>query len=413
MNKRRVVVTGIGVISPIGTGKEKFFKSLKEGISGVDYITRFDTEGFDTKIAAEVKDFDPSEYFDRKECRRMDRFSQYAIAASKMAAEDSHINVEALDSNMFGVCIGSGIGGMETMEAQYDILKEKGPGRVSPFMIPMMISNIAAGNISIALNAKGPSITVVTACASATNAIGEAFKIIQRGDADIMVTGGTEASITPLSLAGFCSMKALSTRNDDPKTASRPFDKDRDGFVMGEGAGMLIIEELEHALKRGAVIYGEIAGYGATGDAYHITAPAPDADGAYRAMLMAVNDAGINACELDYINAHGTSTDLNDKLETLAIKRLLGEDTKKVAVSSTKSMTGHLLGAAGAVEAIACLMAINEGVIPPTINYTTPDEECDLDYVPNKAVNRKVDWAMSNSLGFGGHNASIILKKYQ
>ncbi len=413
MNKRRVVVTGIGVISPIGTGKEKFFKSLKEGICGVDYITRFDTEGFDTKIASEVKDFDPSGYFDRKECRRMDRFSQYAIAASKMAAEDSNINPESLDSSRFGVCIGSGIGGMETMEAQYDILKEKGPGRVSPFMIPMMISNIAAGNISIALNAKGPSITVVTACASATNAIGEAFKIIQRGDADIMVTGGTEASITPLSLAGFCSMKALSTRNDDPKAASRPFDKDRDGFVMGEGAGMLIIEELEHALKRGAVIYGEIAGYGATGDAYHITAPAPDADGAYRAMLMAVNDAGINACELEYINAHGTSTDLNDKLETLAIKRLLGKDAKRVAISSTKSMTGHLLGAAGAVEAIACLMAINEGVIPPTINYTTPDEECDLDYVPNKAVNRKVDWAMSNSLGFGGHNASIILKKYQ
>lgn len=413
MNKRRVVVTGIGVISPIGTGREKFFKSLKEGVSGVGHITRFDTEGFDTKIAAEVKDFDPSGYFDRKECRRMDRFSQYAIAASKMAAEDSNINPESLDSSRFGVCIGSGIGGMETMEAQYDILREKGPGRVSPFMIPMMISNIAAGNISIALNAKGPSITVVTACASATNAIGEAFKIIQRGDAEIMVTGGTEASITPLSLAGFCSMKALSTRNDDPKAASRPFDKDRDGFVMGEGAGMLIIEELEHALKRGAVIYGEIAGYGATGDAYHITAPAPDGDGAYRAMLMAVNDAGINACELDYINAHGTSTDLNDKLETLAIKRLLGEEAKKVAVSSTKSMTGHLLGAAGAIEAIACLMAINEGVIPPTINYTTPDAECDLDYVPNKAVNRKVDWAMSNSLGFGGHNASIILNKYQ
>jgi len=329
LNKRRVVVTGIGVISPIGTGREKFFKSLKEGVSGVGHITRFDTEGFDTKIAAEVKDFDPSGYFDRKECRRMDRFSQYAIAASKMAAEDSNINPESLDSSRFGVCIGSGIGGMETMEAQYDILREKGPGRVSPFMIPMMISNIAAGNISIALNAKGPSITVVTACASATNAIGEAFKIIQRGDAEIMVTGGTEASITPLSLAGFCSMKALSTRNDDPKAASRPFDKDRDGFVMGEGAGMLIIEELEHALKRGAVIYGEIAGYGATGDAYHITAPAPDADGAYRAMLMAVNDAGINACELDYINAHGTSTDLNDKLETLAIKRLLGEEAKK------------------------------------------------------------------------------------
>lgn len=413
MNKRRVVVTGVGVISPIGTGKDNFFHSLREGISGVDYITRFDTEGFDTKIAAQVKDFEPTEYIDKKESRRMDRFTQFAIAASKMAVADSHIDIESLDSNRFGVCIGSGIGGMETMEAQYDILKEKGPGRVSPFMIPMMISNIAAGNISIALNAKGPSITVVTACASATNAIGEAFKIIQRGDADIMVTGGTEASITPLSLAGFCSMKALSTRNDDPKTASRPFDKNRDGFVMGEGAGMLIIEDLEHALKRSAVIYGEITGYGATGDAYHITAPAPDADGAYRAMLMAVNDAGIKACELDYINAHGTSTGLNDKLETLAIKRLLGDDAGKVAISSTKSMMGHLLGAAGAVEAIACLMAINEGVIPPTINYTTPDEECDLNYVPNKAVNRKVALAMSNSLGFGGHNASIILKKYE
>lgn len=413
MNKRRVVVTGVGVISPIGTGKDNFFHSLREGISGVDYITRFDTEGFDTKIAAQVKDFEPTEYIDKKESRRMDRFTQFAIAASKMAVADSHIDIESLDSNRFGVCIGSGIGGMETMEAQYDILKEKGPGRVSPFMIPMMISNIAAGNISIALNAKGPSITVVTACASATNAIGEAFKIIQRGDADIMVTGGTEASITPLSLAGFCSMKALSTRNDDPKTASRPFDKNRDGFVMGEGAGMLIIEDLEHALKRSAVIYGEIIGYGATGDAYHITAPAPDADGAYRAMLMAVNDAGIKACELDYINAHGTSTGLNDKLETLAIKRLLGDDAGKVAISSTKSMMGHLLGAAGAVEAIACLMAINEGVIPPTINYTTPDEECDLNYVPNKAVNREVALAMSNSLGFGGHNASIILKKYE
>jgi len=412
LNKRRVAVTGIGVISPIGIGKEKYFQSLKEGKCGVDYITRFDTENFDTKIAAEVKDFEPTEYIDKKECRRMDRFTQFAIAAAKMAAEDSGFNSESIDSNRFGVCIGSGIGGMETMETQYNILREKGPGRVSPFMIPMMISNIAAGNISIELNAKGPNTTVVTACASATNAIGEAFRTIQRGDAEIMVTGGTEASITPLSLAGFCSMKALSTRNDDPKTASRPFDKDRDGFVMGEGAGMLIIEDLEHAEKRGARIYGEIVGYGASGDAYHITAPAPDADGAYRAMLMAVKDAGIEAYELDYINAHGTSTSLNDKLETLAIKRLLGKNAGNVAVSSTKSMTGHLLGAAGAIEAIACIMAINEGIIPPTINYTTPDEECDLDYVPNKARNAKVTYAMSNSLGFGGHNASIILKKY-
>lgn len=413
MNKRRVVVTGIGVISPIGIGKEKFFQSLKEGVCGVDYITRFDTEGFDTKIAAEVKDFDPCEYIDKKECRRMDRFTQYAVAASKMAVSDAALDTAAVDSEMFGVCIGSGIGGMETLEAQHDILREKGPGRVSPFMVPMMISNIAAGNVSIALNAKGPSTTVVTACASATNAIGEAFKLIQRGDADIMVTGGTEASITPLSFAGFCSMKALSTRNDDPKTASRPFDKDRDGFVMGEGAGILVVEEMEHARKRGAKIYGEVVGYGATGDAYHITAPAPDADGALRAMQMAVKDAGIDAREIDYINAHGTSTDMNDRLETLAIKKLLGEDAGKVAISSTKSMTGHLLGAAGAIEAIACLMAINEGIIPPTINYTTPDEECDLDYVPNKARNREVKYAMSNSLGFGGHNATIMLKKYE
>lgn len=413
MNKRRVVVTGIGVISPIGTGKDKYFQSLKEGISGVGYITRFDAEGFDTRIAAEVKDFDPAAYIDKKECRRMDRFTQFAVAASKMAVEDAGLNVEAIDNTRFGVCIGSGIGGMETLEAQHSILKEKGPGRVSPFMVPMMISNIAAGNISIALNAKGPNSTVVTACASATNAIGEAFRTISRGDADIMVTGGSEASITPLSFAGFCAMKALSTRNDDPKGASRPFDKDRDGFVMGEGAGILIIEELEHAKRRGAKIYAEVVGYGATGDAYHITAPAPDADGAYRAMLMAVKDAGIDAGEIDYINAHGTSTELNDKLETLAIKRLLGENAKKVAISSTKSMTGHLLGAAGAVEAIACLMAITEGVIPPTINYTTPDEECDLDYVPNKARKREVRYALSNSLGFGGHNATIILKKYE
>ncbi|MGE5679061.1 MAG: beta-ketoacyl-ACP synthase II [Pseudomonadota bacterium] len=414
MNKRRVVITGIGVISPIGTGKDKFFQSLKDGVCGVGLITRFDTEAYDAKIAAEVKDFDPTEYIDKKECRRMDRFTQYAVAASKMAVADAALDLDTVDSDMFGVCIGSGIGGMETMEAQHDILREKGPGRVSPFMVPMMISNIASGNVSIALNAKGPNTTVVTACASSTNAIGESMRMIQRGDADIMVTGGTEASVTPLSVAGFCAMKALSTRNDDPKTASRPFDKDRDGFVMGEGAGMLIVEELEHALKRGARIYAEVVGYGTTGDAHHITAPAPDASGALKAMQRAVRDAGIEAKEIDYINAHGTSTDLNDKLETLAIKKLLGEaDARKVAISSTKSMTGHLLGAAGAIEAIACLLSINEGIIPPTINYTTPDEECDLDYVPNHARQQAVKYAMSNSLGFGGHNASIILKKYE
>ncbi len=412
MDKKRVVITGIGVITPIGTGKEAYLQGLKEGKCGIDFITRFDTEKFDVRIAAEVKDFEPANYIDKKECKRMDRFTQFAVAASKLAVQDAKLDTESLESERFGVCIGSGIGGMETLENQHQILLEKGPGRVSPFMVPMMISNIASGNVSIALNAKGPNTTVVTACASATNAIGEAFKTIQRGDADVMVTGGSEASITPLSFAGFCSMKALST-NPDPKTACRPFDKDRDGFVMGEGAGMLILESLEHAEKRGAVIYGEVVGYGATGDAYHITAPAPDGSGAYRAMLMAVNDAGIAPQELGYINAHGTSTELNDKLETMAIKNLLKEAAYDVPVSSTKSMTGHLLGAAGAIEAVACILALTEGVIPPTINYHTPDEACDLDYVPNTARKKDVRYALSNSLGFGGHNASILLKKYE
>ena len=412
LEKRRVVITGIGVVSPIGIGKDEFFKSLREGTCGIDKITRFDAEAYDTKIAGEVKGFEPGNYMDKKEARRMDRYSQFAIAAAKMAADDAKLNTEEIDCDQFGVCIGSGIGGLETLEAQHNVLMEKGPGRISPFLVPMMISNMAAGNISIALNAKGPNTTIVTACASSTNAIGEAFKIIQRGDADLMMTGGTEAPITPLSVAGFCAAKTMSTRNDDPKAASRPFDKDRGGFVMGEGAGILLIEELEHAKKRGAKIYAEVVGYGASGDAYHITAPHPEGDGAFRAMKMAVKDAGIDATEIDYINAHGTSTELNDKLETLAIKKLLKEDAYKVAISSTKSMTGHLLGAAGAIEAIACVMAITESVVPPTINYTTPDPECDLDYVPNTARKMEVNYAMSNSLGFGGHNATILLKKY-
>lgn len=412
MEKRRVVITGIGVISPIGTGKEAFFKSLKEGVCGVDMITRFDATNFDTKIAAEVKDFEPTDYIDRKEAKRMDRFTQFAIAASKLAVTDAALDLEKVDHDMFGVCIGSGIGGMETFEAQHKNLLEKGPGRVSPFTIPMMIVNIAAGNISIALNAKGPNTTIVTACASSTNAIGEAFRIIERADADIMISGGTEASITPLGFAGFCSMKALSTRNDDPKTACRPFDKNRDGFIMGEGSGMLILEELEHAKKRGAHIYGEVVGYGSSADAHHITTPAPGGEGAMRAMKMACRTAGITPDKVDYINAHGTSTDYNDRFETAAIKSLMGEAAKNVSISSTKSMTGHLLGAAGAIEAIACLLAINESIIPPTINFETPDEECDLDYTFNVAKARNVEYAMSNSLGFGGHNASIILKKY-
>ncbi|MEA4960113.1 beta-ketoacyl-ACP synthase II [Lutispora sp.] len=413
MNKKRVVITGIGVISPIGIGKDNFFTSLKEGQSGVDIITKFDTEGLSAKIAAEVKAFDPVEFIDKKEAKRMDRYTQFAVAASKMAVDDASLDLNAIDEDRFGVCIGSGIGGLETLENQYKVMMEKGPGRVSPFFIPMMISNIGAGYISMTFNAKGPNMTVVTACASATNAIGEAFKIIQRDDADIMITGGTEASITPMAIAGFCSMKALSERNEEPKRASRPFDKDRDGFVMGEGAGILILEDLEHALRRGARIYGEVAGYGSTADAYHITAPAPEGEGAYKAMKKAVQDAGINPDKIDYINAHGTSTELNDKFETMAIKRLMGDNAYKVLISSTKSMTGHLLGAAGGVEAIVCLMAINEGVIPPTINYEAKDENCDLNYVPNKAVTAEINYAMSNSLGFGGHNASVILKKYE
>ncbi len=414
MQNRRVVVTGIGVISSVGKSKDEFFKSLKEGVCGIDLVTRFDTTGFDCKIAAEVTNFDPTLYIDKKEAKRMDRFSHFAIAASKQAIEDSGIDLNTVDSEMFGVCLGSGIGGMETLEAQHKILVEKGPGRVSPFMIPMMIVNIAAGNISISLNAKGPNSTVVTACASSTNAIGEAFRIIQRGDADIMLSGGSEASITPLSFAGFCSMKAMSTNNENPKGASRPFDKNRDGFVMGEGSGMLLLEDMDSAIKRGAKIYAEIVGYGSSGDAYHITSPAPGGEGAMRAMRMACKVAEITPDKVDYINAHGTSTDYNDRFETSAIKLLMGEDAaKKVSVSSTKSMTGHLLGAAGAIEAIACILAINESIIPPTINYETPDEECDLDITPNVAKERNVEYAMSNSLGFGGHNASIILKKFR
>ena len=412
MEKRRVVITGMGVISPIGIGKEVFFENLKEGKSGIDFINRFDASQLPTKIAAEVKDFEPTLYLNKKEARRMDRYAQFAVAASKMAIDDSGIALDRIDENRMGVCIGSGIGGIETFEKQYKIMIEKGPARISPFFIPMMISNIGAGQISMTLNAKGPNMTIVTACASGTNALGESFRIIERNDADIMITGGTEASITPIAVAGFCSMKALSTRNDEPTKACRPFDKDRDGFIMGEGAGVLILEELNHAKERGAIIYGEIVGYGSTADAYHVTAPAPEGEGAFKAMEMALKDARVKPEQISYINAHGTSTILNDRFETMAIKRLFGDYAYKIAVSSTKSMTGHLLGAAGAVEAIASLMSINTGIIPPTINYTTMDEDCDLDYVPNKYRERQVEFAMSNSLGFGGHNASILLKKY-
>lgn len=411
--KRRVVVTGLGCITPVGIGKDKFWDSLINGVSGIDYITRFDTKDFNTKIAAEVKDFNAEDYIDKREVKKMDKFTQFAVAASQMAVQDAGLNIKEINTERFGVILGSGIGGMETLEDQSNKLLERGPRRVSPFFIPMMISNIASGQVSIALGAKGPNILVVTACASSTNAIGEAFRTIQYGDADIMITGGTEASITPLSIAGFCSMKAMSTNNDNPQKASRPFDKNRDGFIMGEGAGILLVEELEHALKRGATIYGEFVGYGRSSDAYHITAPAPGGEGAARAIRCALKDANINYDTIDYINAHGTSTIHNDSFETKAIKEVFREHAYKLNISSTKSMTAHLLGAAGGIEAIACIMTIINGIIPPTINYETPDPECDLNYVPNVAKKVDVKYALSNSLGFGGHNATIIFKKYE
>ena len=409
---KRVVITGLGAITPIGIGKENFWNSLIQGKSGIGPITRFDTTDFDTKIGAEVKDFNPSDYIDKKEARRMDRFTQYAVAGAKLALEDGKVELDKLNLDKVGVVIGVGIGGMETMETEFTKLRDRGPGRVSPLFIPMMISNMAPGQISMTYGFRGPTMTITTACASSTNSIGESFRMISTGNVDMIVTGGADASITPISVAGFCSMKALSTRNDEPTKASRPFDRDRDGFVMGEGAGILILEELNHALARGANIYGEIVGYGSTSDAFHITQPDPEAKGATRAMELALEEAAADYNDVDYINAHGTSTYFNDKLETLAIKNVFKEYAKDINISSTKSMTGHLLGAAGGIEAIATIMAIKEGVIPPTINYDNPDEECDLDYTPNFAVKREVKYALSNSLGFGGHNAMVLFKKY-
>lgn len=410
--KKRVVVTGIGVISPVGIGIEAFWQSLINGKSGLGPVTQFDASQLATRIAGEVKDFDPLQYLDKKEARRMDRYTQFALSAAKMAVEDAALDLDKLDRLRVGVVLGTGIGGTKTFEDQHQVLLERGPNRVSPFFVPMMIANIAAGQISIMLDAHGPNYTVVSACASATNAIGEAFKVIQRGDADVVITGGTEAAVTATSMAGFCAMKAMSTRNDDPQGASRPFDKDRDGFVLSEGAGILVLESLEHAQARGAKIYGEMAGYGCTADAYHITAPAPDGTHAARAMALALKDGDLETEEVDYINAHGTSTDLNDKLETMAIKQVFGKRAGQIPISSTKSMTGHLLGAAGAIEAIICLLTINRGIIPPTINYETPDPECDLDYVPNQARQAQVKVALSNSFGFGGHNATIVVKAF-
>ncbi|WP_378955454.1 beta-ketoacyl-ACP synthase II [Pelosinus sp. sgz500959] len=411
--KKRVVITGLGAVTPVGIGKDEFWQALLAGKSGVGKITRFDASEYTTQIAGEVKNFDPSQYIDKKEAKRMDRCTQFAVAASKMAFDDSGIDLASEDLTRIGTMIGTGIGGMDALHDQYKNLFDKGPNRVSPFFIPMMIGNMAAGQTSITFGLQGPCSCVVTACATGTNAIGDAFKVIQRGDADVMVAGGTEAAISPIAVAGFCSMKAMSTRNDEPEKASRPFDKDRNGFVMGEGAGIVILESLEHATARGAVILAEVIGYGFNADAYHITAPAPEGAQAAKCMAMALRDAGIEPEAVDYINAHGTSTPMNDKNETLAIKSLFGAHASKLAVSSTKSMTGHLLGASGGIECIATTLTLINDIIHPTINYETPDEELDLDYVPNKARKQVVNVALSNSFGFGGHNATILLKKFQ
>ncbi|MDU4959948.1 MAG: beta-ketoacyl-ACP synthase II [Sporomusaceae bacterium] len=411
--KKRVVITGLGAVTPLGIGADIFWKALLAGKSGITRISRFDASEYATQIAGEVKEFDPSLYIDKKEAKRMDRCTQFAIAASKMALDDSGLNLEQEDLGRIGTIVGTGIGGMDTLHDQYKTLFEKGPGRISPFFVPMMIANMPAGQTSITFGLQGPCTCVVTACATGTNSIGDAFKSIQRGDADVMVAGGTEAAVSPAAVAGFCAMKAMSTRNDEPEKASRPFDKDRAGFVMGEGAGVVILESLEHALARGARIYAEIAGYGSNADAFHITAPAPEGAQAAKCMAMAINDAGLKPEDVDYINAHGTSTPLNDKNETLAIKSLFGGHSRQLAVSSIKSMTGHLLGAAGGVEAVATVLSIVNEIMPPTINYDTPDPELDLDYVPNQAREKKIRVALSNSFGFGGHNATILIKKYE
>ncbi|WP_282061830.1 beta-ketoacyl-ACP synthase II [Bacillus pumilus] len=412
MDKKRVVVTGLGALTPLGNDVESTWKNALAGVSGVGPITRVDSSEYTAKVAAELKDFNIEDYMEKKEARKMARFTQYAVVAAQKALEDSRLEITDEIAPRVGVWVGSGIGGLETFEEQFEVYSNKGARRVSPFFVPMMIPDMATGQISIALGAKGVNSCTVTACATGTNSIGDAFKVIQRGDADAMITGGTEAPLTKMSFAGFCANKALST-NPDPETASRPFDKNRDGFVMGEGAGIVVLEELEHALKRGATIYAEIVGYGSTGDAYHITAPAPNGEGGVRAMKEAIRDAGLSVEEIDYINAHGTSTPYNDKFETMAIKEVFGEHANQLAISSTKSMTGHLLGAAGGVEAIFSVLAIKDSVIPPTINLVTPDEECDLDYVANEARSKEIQVALSNSLGFGGHNATIIFKKYE
>lgn len=410
MSKRRVVVTGLGTVCPVGNDVETMWENIKNGVCGIDEITHFDTTDFKVKLAGEIKNLNVEDYINKKEAKRLDRFSQLAMIASKQAYEDAKLNAEEIDANRFGIILSSGIGGLETIENEKEKGLKKGYERVSPFFIPMAIGNLAAGNVAIMLGAKGACLDIVTACAAGTNSIGEAFKYVRDGYADIMLTGGSEASITPLGIGGFSSMKALSTATDKNR-ASIPFDAERNGFVMGEGAGALILEEYEHAKKRGATIYAEIIGYGVSCDAFHMTAPDAEANGAASCFKMALNDAQISADDIDYINAHGTSTPLNDKLETLGVKKVFGEDTK-VMLSSTKGNTGHLLGAAGAVEAIITVKSLQDGFVPGTINYSQPDPECDLDIVPNQGRKQDIQYAMSNSLGFGGHNACIVLKKY-
>ncbi|KSU62218.1 3-oxoacyl-ACP synthase [[Bacillus] enclensis] len=412
MSEKRVVITGLGAVTPLGNDVQSTWSGILEGKTGIGPLTRLNADDYPAKVAAELKDFDIEQYVERKEARKMDRFTHYAVAASMMAVKDANLEINDENAHRVGVWIGSGIGGMETFENQYETFQKRGYRRVSPFFVPMIIPDMATGQVSIMLGAKGVNSCTVTACATGTNSIGDAFKVIQRGDADVMISGGAEAPITKMSVAGFCANTALST-NTDPEKASRPFDANRDGFVMGEGAGVVVLEELEHALKRGATIYAEVTGYGSTGDAYHITAPAPAGEGGARAMKMALEDGGVRPEELDYINAHGTSTPYNDKYETMAVKEVFGEHAYKLAMSSTKSMTGHLLGAAGGVEAIFTVLAMKDSMLPPTINLDTPDPDCDLDYVANEARKREVNVAMSNSLGFGGHNATLVFKKYK
>jgi len=411
--RRRVVVTGVGLVIPTGIGVETAWKNACDGRSGIGLLTRFDTNGFETKIAAEVKNFNPELYIDKKEIKKMDLFIHYAIAAAKEALEDARLVITPENSEQIGVTVGTGLGGLPSIERYHKVLLERGPSRITPFFIPMLIANLASGQIAILFGPKGPNTCVVTACATGAHCIGDAFRTIVYGDAEAMIAGGTEANITPLTVGGFNAMKALSTRNDEPEKACRPFEKNRDGFVVAEGSGIVILEELQFALKRNAKIYAELIGYGYTGDAYHITAPSPDGDGAVRCMRMAIKDAGLKPEDVDHINAHGTSTPLNDLTETVAIKKVFGDYAKKIPISATKSMTGHLLGAAGSTEAIFTVLAIRDGIMPPTLNYEEPDPQCDLDYVPNVSRRKSLRIAMSNAFGFGGTNATLIFKKFE